>query len=89
MHNSLLLESVRSAFAYCAVAAAFFFIMTVVAFGQIQPLNGPAISGQVLKTDLETDAIERSPNRRRIFARALDLAHPAKLCSLAGPRRLG
>jgi len=39
MHNSLQLDSVRSAFAYSAVAAAFFFIMTVVAFGQTTLLN--------------------------------------------------
>ncbi len=39
MHNSLQLDSVRSAFAYSAFAAAFFFVMTVVAFGQTTLLN--------------------------------------------------
>jgi hypothetical protein len=63
MHYSLELDSVRRALAYSAFAAAFLFIMTVVAFGQ--PTLGP------------------------IFAPAADLADPAALCSLAGPRRLG
>ena len=54
MQKSLQPDSVRSALAYSAFAAALFFIMTVVAFGE-----------------------------------TLDLAHPAKLCSLAEPRRLG
>ena len=89
MHNSLLLESVRSACAYCAVAAAFFFIMTVVAFGQTPPLNVPSVFGRALKTDAENDVVERNSSRSGILARAFDLAHPAKLCSLAGPRRLG
>jgi len=34
MHNSVQLDFVRSAVAYGAFAAAFFFIMTVVALGQ-------------------------------------------------------
>ena len=34
MHAALRLDSARSAFAYSAFAAAFFFILTVVAFGQ-------------------------------------------------------
>jgi hypothetical protein len=89
MHNSLLPDSVRSAFAYSAFAAAFFFIMTVVAFGQTPPLNVSAVFRQVLKTEVEIDVIARNSSQRRIFARAADLAHPAKLCSLAGPRRLG
>ncbi len=89
MHNSLQLDSVRSALAYCAVAAAFFFIMTVVAFGQATLLNVPTVSAQVLKTSAKIDVIERKSSRSLSFARAFDLAHPAKLCSLAGPRRLG
>ncbi len=89
MHNSLQLDSVRSALAYCAVAAAFFFIMTVVAFGQTMSLSVPTVSGQALKTAAQIDITERGSSRRRIVAPAFDLAHPAKLCSLAGPRRLG
>ena len=88
MHNSLQLDSVRSAFAYSAFAAAFFFIMTVVAFGQTTVLVS-IVSGRALKTDAEIDVIERNSSRSLIFAPAFDLAHPAKLCSLAGPRRLG
>jgi hypothetical protein len=88
LHNSLQLDSVRSALAYSAFAAAFFFIMTVVAFGQTPLRNVPTVCGQALKTEAKIDVIERNSIRSRVFAAGFDLAHPAKLCSLAGPRRL-
>ena len=84
MRNSLQLDFVRSAFAYSAFAAAFFFVMTVVAFGQTTLLV-PTVSGCALKTNAEIDVIERNSSQTRLLAPAFDLAHPAKLCSLAGP----